>query len=405
MKAIVKNTSFQTFALIAISLIFGQTMPLDLATAFYTISLFLKDLLLLFLPFAVFVFIATTLNHFEKRGWLLVIVLILFEMISNGMASISAYGLSFVGSMFYGLTSLNPIETTLTPLFSVSGLRPSFWRVEYGTLLGVILGLLMPYISSKMLEDRLQMLRKYVTAVFIRGFSRVIPLFVLGFFLNLMKTTNFFPLLVQGGSAIGIMLVGLVGYILILYLFAAGFSPARALLFVKNAFPAGFTAFSSMSSAATMPVTIQVTEKNLQNPAFASMVIPATTNIQQIGDCFINVFLCCVILYFFGLGIPDLGTFMLFLSVFILARFTTAAVIGGAIFIMLPIYQNYLGFNEEMTALILAFNMLLDPIVTATNVMANSALCVIFERVWSFIMGIHSSLKWSTHNEEAVDES
>ncbi|MBX9977238.1 MAG: dicarboxylate/amino acid:cation symporter [Alphaproteobacteria bacterium] len=68
-----------------------------------------------------------------------------------------------------------------------------------------------------------------------------------------------------------------------------------------------------------------------------------------------------------------------------MARFTTAAVIGGAIFTMLPIYQNYLGFNAEMTALILTFNMLLDPIVTASNVMANSALCVLFEQVWGSI--------------------
>jgi Na+/H+-dicarboxylate symporter len=55
---------------------------------------------------------------------------------------------------------------------------------------------------------------------------------------------------------------------------------------------------------------------------------------------------------------------------------------GGAVFIMLPIYQNYLGFMAEMTSLILAFNMLLDPFVTSTNVMANISLCSVFEKVW-----------------------
>jgi Na+/H+-dicarboxylate symporter len=68
-----------------------------------------------------------------------------------------------------------------------------------------------------------------------------------------------------------------------------------------------------------------------------------------------------------------------------LARFLTAAVIGGSIFIMLPIYETYLGFNNEMIAIILALNVVLDPIVTSSNVLANGALCRVFERFWNWL--------------------
>ena len=78
---------------------------------------------------------------------------------------------------------------------------------------------------------------------------------------------------------------------------------------------------------------------------------------------------------------------MSFTTVFVLARFATAAVLGGAIFIMLPIYESYLAFNAEMIAIILAFNVILDPIVTSSNVMANGALCRVFEHVWSRVLG------------------
>ncbi len=393
MHTLIKNTSFQTLLVVLLALMFGSTMPLPFAKAMYTTSLFLKDILMLFLPFAVFIFISTTLLHFEKKGWLLVCVLVLFEMISNTFASIAAYGLSFLGSDFYNASALSPLETTLTPFFTIIDIKPSFWRVEYGTFLGVVVGLFIPYVHVPKIEKTLKSMKIFVTLIFSKGFARVIPLFVFGFFLNLMKTSDFFPLLLQGGRAIMIMLIGLIAYLFLLYFLAAGLSLSRTLLFIKNALPAGLTGFSSMSSAATMPVTIEMTEKNLNNPNFAPMIIPATTNIQQVGDCFIQVFLCCVILYFFGVGIPDFGTFLVFLSVFVLARFTTAAVVGGAIFIMLPIYQTYLGFNAEMTALILAFNMLLDPIVTSSNVMGNSALCVLFERVWNSIVGRSTALK------------
>ena len=49
---------------------------------------------------------------------------------------------------------------------------------------------------------------------------------------------------------------------------------------------------------------------------------------------------------------------------------------------MLPIYENYLNFNPEMIAIILALNVVLDPLITSCNVMANGALCRVFEKVW-----------------------
>ena len=52
---------------------------------------------------------------------------------------------------------------------------------------------------------------------------------------------------------------------------------------------------------------------------------------------------------------------------------------------MLPIYEAYLGFTPEMIAIILAFNVILDPLVTSSNVLANGALCRIFERAWTLI--------------------
>lgn len=384
-----KNTSFQTFLVVLFVLLFGTSMPLDLARGFYTLSLALKDVLLFILPLAVCVFIASTLNNFEKRGWLLVLALVFFEIISNACASFAAYGLSFWGASLYEARTVTTSTSPLIPFeiegVNLSALRPSFWRVEYGTAFGVMLGLCMPYVQSTALERTLSFSAALVKNIFIKGFAKIIPLFVLGFFINLVKTADFFPLLLQGGKAISIMIMGVAGYVIVLYLIVGRFSIKKTAQAVQNVLPAGLTAFSSMSSVSTMPITIQATEKNLKNPSFASMVIPATTNIQQVGDCFIQVFLCCMILSVFGQNIPNFETFVLFLSVFVLARFTTAAVIGGAIFIMLPLYQTYLGFNEEMIAMLLMFNMILDPIVTSSNVMANSALCVLFERFWEKI--------------------
>jgi len=384
MRTFIKNTPLQTLCVVALAFLFKDAISPSVASMFYTLSTVLKDLLLLFLPIAICVYIATTLAHFEKKGLLLLIALLAFEALSNTCASVAAYGLSFVGAPLFAHHDMVTSNATLEPLFSIASFCPSFWRVEYGSLAGVILGISLPYLRNTFLVRVVEQGKRTVDFILSKGFSKLIPLFVLGFFINLTRTWSLDVFAQKGGLAIGVLAVGLLSYITFLYFLAAG-SISKAFLFLKNAMPAGLTAFSSMSSVATMPVTIECTRKNLHNPDFAKMLIPATTNIQQIGDCFTNVFLCCVILSFFGKGIPDVHTFTTFLTVFILARYTTAAVVGGAIFIMLPIYQTYLGFTPEMIALILAFNMLLDPLVTSTNVMANVGLCSLFEKFWGMI--------------------
>ncbi|MHC0448940.1 MAG: cation:dicarboxylate symporter family transporter [Candidatus Lariskella arthropodorum] len=336
------------------ALLLEKVIPNCFISALYTLSILIKDLLMAFLPITIFVYISTTLNHFKSQGWLMVILLVLFEAISNSFASFAAYGLSVFGARFYSASMIEVQEITLLPIFSISGMIPWFWRVEYGTIIGVVFGLIFPHIGIKTLEDNMQSLKNFVTLIFSRVFVRLVPFLVLGLFIKFIRSGNAMQLVMQGSQAIIIMIVGLLVYVLFLYLVAARFSFSRALKCFKTALPAGITAFSSMSSAATMPVTISVTEQNLKNKDFASMIIPATTNIQQIGDCFINVFLCCILVAFFTGDIPSLQTFIAFLSIFIVSRFTTAAVMGGAIFIMLPIYQRYLGFNEEMTAIIIA---------------------------------------------------
>jgi Na+/H+-dicarboxylate symporter len=176
----------------------------------------------------------------------------------------------------------------------------------------------------------------------------------------------------------------LILYISWLFLVGSGFSRQTCLKSMQNLLPAAGVAFSSGCSLSTMPWTIEGTSKNLDNPDLAKAVIPATTNIQQTGDCIAQAFLCFLLyLHFHGVP-PTVAVWLPFSVVFVLARFATAAVLGGAIFIMLPIYEHYLGFTPEMIAIVLALNAILDPLITCSNVVANGALCRIFERVWGY---------------------
>lgn len=372
-------------ATILLFAVFSSYLPLWGHRFFYTISLFIKDLLMFVLPVMVMIFISSSLTTFKSKAPLLILSLMIFEFFSNASSVMVAYG---VGN--FALDQLQPVlgaQTThgLDPYFHIGFLRPRFWSGDKGMFVGVCLGLLTVFLPHAPWSESLIRLREAINSFFSRRISKLAPLFLLGFMSN-MYVSGFGDLTnPQYVASFAIAIISLLCYIVFLYLLAANFQVATAFSFMKNAFPSLLMSLSTMCSITTMPYTIACAEKNLKNPNMAKMIIPATTNIQQIGDCLLNAFFCIIMLKTFGKPIPNLSDWLIFVGVFATARFATAGVLGGAIFIMLPIYEKYLGFTSEMSVILLALNVLFDPIVTTGNVYANGALCIVFERFWGRI--------------------
>lgn len=382
---LLKHRSVQVFLVLVVYLIFAPLLPLKVHQGFYTISLFIKDLLLWILPISVGFFIAHAISSFEKRAPLFLVALLLFEALSNTASVWYAYGCGHLIASSAPLIEPHTLNETFSPLWRFPLIKPAWWSADKGTFLGVLIGLVGAF---KLPFFRLIIMRgkRMAESVLTRFFSRLIPLFILGFVAKMYETNLLNQLLSQYAALIFWLLVFLVSYISFLFLIGSGFSRRVFLKSVKNLLPAAGVAFSSGCSLSTMPWTIEGTAKNLQNGSLAKAIIPTTTNIQQIGDCIANTFLCFLLyLHFYG-HTPDLSIWIPFSLVFVLARFATAAVLGGAIFIMLPIYETYLGFTPEMIGVILAFNVILDPLITCSNVVANGALCRVFERVWLLMM-------------------
>lgn len=146
-------------------------------------------------------------------------------------------------------------------------------------------------------------------------------------------------------------------------------------------FPVFVTAFSTVSSALTMPVTIMATEKNVKNKELAGSVISATVNIHLIGDCVAIPILAYAILKTFNLAEPSLSSYLVFSCFFVLAKFSVAAVPAGGIIIMAPILEKYLNFSSEMSSLIIAIYVIFDPFVTGFNVLGNGALAKLIDEL------------------------
>ncbi len=395
--AAVRQRSVQVVLVVALYLSIAPFLPAEAHRGLYAISLFIKDLLLWLLPITVSLFIAHAISSFEKQAPLFILSLFIFEALSNSMSVWYSFGCGHLAAGH--LTTLMPYHfaDAFDPLWRIPLNKPAWWSADKGTFIGIVVGLIAAF-KFPSLRAIITKGKETAEKILTRGFSRLIPLFILGFVARMYKTQLLNQMFTQYADFLLWLLLCLVSYIALLFLIGSGFSITGFFRSIKNLFPAAGVAFSSGCSLSTMPWTIEGTAKNLDNPDLAKAVIPATTNIQQIGDCIANTFLCFLIYLHFNGHAPALSIWIPFTIVFVLARFATAAVLGGAIFVMLPIYESYLSFTPEMIAIILAFNVILDPLITCSNVVANGALCRIFERAWFFVLQRFAAVKKQSEN-------
>jgi Na+/H+-dicarboxylate symporter len=146
--------------------------------------------------------------------------------------------------------------------------------------------------------------------------------------------------------------------------------------FFKGFSPAMVVAFSTSSSSATLPVSMETAQKNLNVPKnISSFVQPLGATVNMDGTAIMQgvatVFIAQV--YGIDLGIGALLTVILTAT---LASIGTAGVPGAGL-IMLSMVLVSVGLPVEGIALILGVDRLLDMCRTAINITGDASAAVV----------------------------
>lgn len=334
------------------------------------------------MPIFIVFFIAHCVSSFKRQAIFFVIIIIIFEVFSNFISIWYAYGVASTVERYIEFsTDLGSSNDNFYPLWRLVFSR-SPWSADKACIAGVLLGCFSAFYKLPRLRQMIFEGKLYIEYLLTKIFSSLTPIFILGFTAQIYQSHLVHSISVHYSALIILLIIFLMVYIFALLSWSVDGSLEHIISNFRNLLPAALIALTSGCSLTTMPWTIAAVRRNLKYPQMADAIIPTTTNIQQIGDCIANAFLCFLIFKHFYGHPPDLITWFNFSVVFVLMRFATIAVLGGAIFMMLPIYETYLNFNSEMIAIILTLNIILNPIITLCNVLANAALCCIFEKIY-----------------------
>lgn len=226
-----------------------------------------------------------------------------------------------------------------------------------------------------------------VTVVIIGMALKIAPFGVFGLIFSV--TSRFgFDILRQLLLFVVTVLLGLSALILVVYplylKLRAGVSPGA---FLRKVRPIMITAFSTSSSNATLPTTIEVSERELGvPPQIAGFVLPLGATMNMNGTALFEGIACVFLAQVFGVHL----TLFQQLFVIVLAVLTaigTAGVPGGSIPLLVLVLTS-VGVPAEGIAVIIGVDRLLDMARTVPNVIGDVTCAVYVSKKEGFELKI-----------------
>ncbi|HEX5001489.1 MAG TPA: dicarboxylate/amino acid:cation symporter [Bacteroidia bacterium] len=203
------------------------------------------------------------------------------------------------------------------------------------------------------------------------------PYGVLALMAALIAESPGFDIFVALGAYALSVLIGLAILLFVLYPFGVkiltGKSPS---FFMKNIAPAQLVAFSTSSSAATLPVTMERVEEHLGvDRQVTSFVCPVGATINMDGTSLYQGVAAVFISQAFGHDVT-FGEQMTIIFTALLASIGSAAVPGAGL-LMLVIVLESIGVNPVGLALIFAVDRPLDMVRTAVNITGDAFVAMV----------------------------
>jgi len=154
------------------------------------------------------------------------------------------------------------------------------------------------------------------------------------------------------------------------------FGKMNPLKFFKGISPAALVAYSTASSAGTLPVTIKNTNENLGVPnKVTSFVLPLGATVNMDGTAIYQGVAVVFIAQFFNLNL-SLMQLLTVVFVTVLASIGTAGVPGAGL-IMLTMVLTSVNMPLEGIALIAGIDRILDMMRTSVNVVGDASAAVV----------------------------
>ncbi len=370
------NLVLKLIAGIAAGIIFGLYMPDVVIQLLLTVQTVIGQLIKFTIPLIILFYIASGIASLPKGSGSLLGKTVGLAYGSTIIAGI----LSFIvaSNVLPGLVGGNEIESAiegekLTGFIELS--VPPLFEVMSALALAFILGIGISAINANKLRAGLNEGRDIIEVLLSKVIIPALPFYIAGVFAEMTVEGTVFSTLKTFGVVLVLAIIMHWLWITLLYV-SSGLAMGRSpITLLKNMLPAYFTALGTMSSAATIPVSLRSTKSNNVREGIANFTVPLCASIHLSGST-ITIVTCATAVMILSpdLSLPGLSGMLGFIFMLGVTMIAAPGAPGGAVMSALGLLGSMLGFTDEALALMIALYLAQDSFGTACNVTGDGAI-------------------------------
>ena len=285
-----------------------------------------------------------------------------------------------VGSFILHDTT-NPEEALVKSLINIK-IAP-LMDVMTALVLAFVLGLGIAYLKEDTVKKFMDEFQLIVEGTIKSVIIPLLPFHISGIFANMTYAGKVEMIIAVFAKVFVVIIILHILILLFQYIVAGSLNGKNPISLIRNMLPAYFTAVGTQSSAATIPVTLAQTKKNGANDGIAEFTVPLFATIHLSGSTITLTSCSLAIMMLEGMNFSfsSYFGFILMLGVTMVAA---PGVPGGAVMAALGLIQSMLGFNAELSSLMIALYLAQDSFGTACNVTGDGALALIVNKFAGF---------------------
>ena len=369
---------------IASGVVIGSLFPTNVSRLLYTFTHIFGEFLSYIVPFIILAFIIPGIADLGNKAGKLLGSTVLFAYGSSITAGTLAYLIAsrVVPEIVASASVANPEEGGLEPFLTLK--IPPMLGIMTALVTAFILGLGINYLKhnkgQELFYNFINEFREIVVLVIDKVIIKLLPIHIAGVFANMAASGTAFETLQVFGKVFALAISMHIGYLILMYTVAGTVSGRNPFKALKNMIPAYTTAIGTMSSAATIPVTLESVKSNKVTEKIADFVVPLGATIHMAGST-ITLVTCAIAVVIIQGGTPQSGEFFHFILMLGVTIIASPGVPGGSVMAALGLLTSILGFGEAASGLMIGLYLAQDSFGTACNVTGDGAISMLVDAV------------------------
>lgn len=380
MRKILSSTLFRLLLAVVVGIVLGFVVGEGFMNVVITIKYIVGQIIFFMVPLIVLSFISSSITKMGRAASRMLILALIVAYLSSVGAAFMAMGLG------YNILPLLTIAQSVGAARELPALLfefniPPIMSVVSALVLSIMVGLSALWAKADSVIRFLDEFQRMVLLLIGRVLIPLLPLFVAANFCALSyqgTITHQLPIFI---NVMAIVLAAHFVWLTVLYCIAGAIRMENPWRVVRYYAPAYLTAIGTMSSAATLPVSLSAAKRSpILKDKSVDFAIPIFSNIHLCGSILTEVFFVMTVSKLLYGSLPDVQTMVLFILLLGIFAIGAPGVPGGTVIASLGIVVSVLGFDAAGTALLLTIFALQDSFGTACNVVGDGALTMIIDK-------------------------